>query len=1194
MKFNHLVRGLTLAAPNPFLRRELWMPVGAAALLLGSSAALLAQASSGITGTVTDPSGAVIPGAAIVITNTATGITNNVLSSSSGTYSVTGLVPGLYKVEVTAQGFTKSIRNGVNVEVTVTTTADVQLTNGSSSETVEVTANLITLNTTAPELGTTIEPAVVNNLPVAIGGGKGRQISSLQFLAPGVSGDTFSHNVNGGVNFEQEILYNGVPVPQAETAGYTENFNPPFELVSEFRVERSTFSAKYGLAQGAVTYQTTSGTNQYHGDAFYVNRNEFFDAKGYFNSRAPVDRENNYGFTIGGPASIPHLYNARDRTFFTFALDFAKTNNTNATIGTVPTAAMKTGDFSGYVDGNGNQIPIYDPLTGQQFQYQGRPNVIDPARISALSASIIPFIPDPNLVGANGQSLLQHNRTATPNAFPFVNHNWGLSFDHKLTDKQSLHYAMWRNSFSSTGFDGSTVFPIDNPLQSTKFQPNLGTVFLLNYVNALTPNLVVTAGADWVGEINNQFSNSPVVNFPGIVQAPQSAGFFPKIRFDGTYNVDEFGVGDDAGNDAQGESNSINRKLGIAFVNNWLWTKGRHTFNFGGEVRRAYQDDDECQNCVGNFEFRQASTANPAALGSTGSSFASFLIGAVDHASRTFANELRLRNLLVASYVQDDIKFTPKLTVNLGLRWDIMLPFKEKDNQIVFLDPTAANSVAGGLLGSATRFNGANGGVDRADIHLRNFGPRIGVAYQLNEKTVLQAGYNIAYLNGGAYEFGTSKVATSYGNLLQGVFTRNSTGGVAPGYGYWDGNPLPAPASQAVGPALGIANTIRAFDPKAAGRAPYLQSWNFNFQRQLPWNTFLQIAYIGNRALHLDGQLNPMSQPNPSILQNGPLLQASFSDPAGAAALAAAGFSSPYSNYAADFGGSASLAHALSPYPQYANVYNNFDMTGTAAYNGVQASLEKRFSNGLSFLTSYSLSRELGNVDSAFTTFAALPENKYDQRKEYTVTGNDELNNIKVSGTYELPLGSGKSFLNNKGITGQLVGGIQVGFILDYETGTPFGISENGNPLGCAGCFNRPDEVAGQKRSTGSYHKFTFVNGNSTRAVFNTAAFAPTPQDASQQSYYTLGNAYRNYAELRQPGIYNESIKASKKFPLGEHVNFLLEMNYFNILNRTRFNGPDTNANDANYGLVPGNGQQGLSGSQSGARQGQLSARINF
>jgi len=281
-------------------------------------------------------------------------------------------------------------------------------------------------------------------------------------------------------------------------------------------------------------------------------------------------------------------------------------------------------------------------------------------------------------------------------------------------------------------------------------------------------------------------------------------------------------------------------------------------------------------------------------------------------------------------------------------------------------------------------------------------------------------------------------------------------------------------------------------------------------------------------------------------------------------------------------------------FPQYSNVYNNFDLTGSAAYNGLQTSLEKRFSNGLSFLTSYTLSRTMGNVDSAFTTFAALPENKYDQKKEYTVTGNDELNNIKIAGTYELPIGPGKSFVNNKGITGQLVGGIQVGFILDYETGTPFGISENGNPLGCAGCFNRPNEVAGQKRSTSSYHKFTFANGNSTRTVFNTAAFAPTPQDNTQQSYYTLGNAYRNYAELRQPGIYNESLKASKKFPLGERANLMLEMNYFNLLNRTRFNGPDTNANDGSFGQVPGNGQQALTGSPSGARNGQLSARFTF
>ena len=676
-----------------------------AVVLSGGSVVCLAQASSGVTGTVTDPTGAVVAGAAVVITNTGTQTKINSVTSSSGTYAATGLVPGRYRIEVSAPGFTKAVRSDVNIEVTVQATIDIKLVSGESSQTVEVNADLISLNTTQPELGTTIEPTVVAALPVAIGGGRTRQIDTLQFLAPGTQGDTFSHRVNGGIDFESEILYNGIPAPQSETAGFTTNFNPPFELVNEFRVERSTFSAKYGLAQGAVTYQTASGTNSLHGDAFYINRNEYFDARGFFNKTTPIDRENDYGFTVGGPVVLPHLYNGKDKTFFLFALDFGKSNQSNTNIGTVPTAREKTGDFSDFVDASGQLIQIYDPVTQLPF-----PGNQVPIR-SALARSILPNIPDPDRAG------LTRNKNFSPNAFPLVQHIWGFTLDHNLTANQSLHFAEWRNTFSTTGFDRDPIVPTSNPLQSAKSNPALGSVWLLNYVNALTPKLVLTAGASWIGEINNQFNVKRGVNFPGVAPNVRS-DIFPDIEFDGSNAPTNYGT-------ASGWVQSINRKLGLAGVTNVLWTKGRHTLNFGGEVRRSYQDDNECQACGGQFNFSQRTTADPARLGTTGSSFASFLLGQVDAADRIFANELALRNLLVAPYIQDDIKFTPKLTVNVGLRWDIMLPFKEKSNQIVFLDPTAPNPVAGNLPGVATRFSSGPSGVDRADIFYKAFGPRV-------------------------------------------------------------------------------------------------------------------------------------------------------------------------------------------------------------------------------------------------------------------------------------------------------------------------------------------------------------------------------------------------------------------------------------------------------------------------------------
>ncbi len=1166
MKIAQTLWELALAASAQIFNRNTWLPFAAGILLFGGVQYVHAQASNGITGTVTDSSGSIIPGANVEVVNIATQQTSRTVTGSAGQYTVLGLLPGRYKVTVTAAGFSKTIKDDVNIEVTSQATIDFSLPAGSSVTTIQVSAPLISVNTTQPELGTTIEPKVVSALPVAVGGGRGRAIDTLQFLAPGVQGDTFSHQTNGGTNFQQEILYNGIPAPQSETAGFSVNFNPPFELINEFRVERTTFSAQYGLAQGAVTYQTASGTNNFHGDAFYINRNEFFDARGYFNQKTPIDRQNNYGFTIAGPATIPHLYSGKNRTFFHFSLDFAKLNQTDTRIGTVPTALEKTGNFSDFVDGSGNLIPIYDPLTGKPFPG----NIIPDARISAVSRTALPSYPDPDRPG------LTSNKNPVPNAYPLVDHNFGFSIDHTLTAKQSLHYAEWRNSYTSTNFESPPFVPADNLLTSADTAPALGSVFLLNYVNAVTPKLVATAGISWIGEINNDFTLHRGVHFAGVAPSPLS-DIIPLVTFSGQNAPTNWGRN-------SGSVSAINRKLGIAIVNNWLWTKGRNTFNIGGEIRRNLNDDTDCHQCGGQINFSQHTTAAPSGspnFGSTGSSFASFLLGEVDSADRVFANELKLRNLLFSPYIQDDIKITPKLTVNLGLRWDIMRPFTETNNRIVYLDPTGLNPAAGNLPGVAAKFGTCPSicpGVTRADIHYKNFGPRLGFSYAINDKTVVQAGYSLAYLNGGAYEYGTSKVAQSYGNLLQGSFTANSTGGNTPGYGEWDNNPLPAPGPPVLGPSLGIGNTIHGFDPLASGRPPYLQQWNVNFQRQLPWNTFLQAAYIGNHAVHLNGQLDSPSQPNPSILRYGPLLNANINDPAAIAA----GISAPYPNYSTDLGGSATVAHTLSPFPQYANVYNNFDLTGAARYNGLQVSLEKRFSDGLSFLTSYTLSRSLSDVDNGFAIFNSLSENKYNKKAEFTVGGADILNNAKVSGTYELPLGPGKAFVGNKGIAGQLVGGFQVGFILVYETGQPFGISENDNPLGCAGCFNRPNEVAGVPRSSTNYKNLNFVNGQSNRPVFSTNAFASTT------GTFTLGNSVRNYPELRGPGIYDESINASKRFALGEHVNFILQMSYFNVLNRVRFNGPNTNIDNAsNYGFVS-------SGQQNNARQGQLSGRFTF
>ena len=623
--------------------------------LLASGSLAFGQADAGLTGTITDPSGAVVGGASVIVTNEGTSVAQKLVTSSAGTYTVRGLIPGTYRIEVTAQGFQKEIKQGILVEVSTTGTIDFQVQAGSSTEVVEVTAAAETLNTTSPQLGTTIDPGVIASLPVEVSG-RGRQIDTLQFLSPGTTGSSFSHRTSGGADFEQEILYNGIPAPQPETEGNTGNFNPPYELIQEVRVERSNFAAQFGLGQGALTYQTTSGTNQYHGDLFEINRNSLFDSVGFFNgpywggrSSPPTDHENNYGFTVGGPVSIPHLYDGKDRTFFHYSQEWYKQNQQDTSVSTVPTALEKTGDFSDFVDGStGALIPIYDPQTGLPFPG----NVIPASRISPLSASLLPNVPNPDHPGS-GVGGLNSNAAAAPNAIPNIQHVFGFTIDQKISDRQSLHYTEWRNSYTTTTFTNTPFVVAPNPLNSEESEPTLGSAFLLSYSNALTDHLAVTAGLGWIGELNDQFNLNRGISFPALSQSP---GVLPTIAFDGQHAPTNWGAG---------SFSSVNRKLGISVVNNWLWSKGKNTFNIGGEFRRTYQDNGLSSD-GGVFNFSQRTTSTPDSsdpnFGSDGSAFASYLLGIPDSANRASLLQAKLRNVDLSPYFQDDIKLSPRLT----------------------------------------------------------------------------------------------------------------------------------------------------------------------------------------------------------------------------------------------------------------------------------------------------------------------------------------------------------------------------------------------------------------------------------------------------------------------------------------------------------------------------------------------------
>ncbi len=440
-------------------------------------------------------------------------------------------------------------------------------------------------------------------LPVEVSG-RGRQVDQLQFTAPGTTGNTFSHRVSGGVDFEQEIVYNGIPAPQPETEGYTTNFNPPFELVQEYRVERSTFSAQFGLGQGALTYQMKSGTNSYHGDLFEINRNSLFDSVGFFNSKGGYPHR--IMRTITASALV-----ARS-VFLTSMTAATRRSATTARSGTSRTTKIPmsqpcrrcwrrpaTSVIMSMPDGN--MIPIYDNVPGDPGYGQPFPgNKIPSNLISPLSQSLLQYIPDPDRPGSGPGGLLS-NKSFAPFINPNIQHVWGFVVDQTLTSRQSIHYSQWRNSYTTHSFDYHPLVLAPNPLNSQKFEPAVGSVFLLNYNNAVSSHLVMTAGIGWIGEINNQFNITKGATFPAVA----SENIPPNITFgpdsDQCNNARTYTCWGTSGSWFQ----SINRKLGIALVNNWLWTQGRNTFNMGVEFRRAYQDDNEEQTEGGHFNFSQ-------------------------------------------------------------------------------------------------------------------------------------------------------------------------------------------------------------------------------------------------------------------------------------------------------------------------------------------------------------------------------------------------------------------------------------------------------------------------------------------------------------------------------------------------------------------------------------------------------------
>ena len=1210
--------------------------------LLSFSSNLHAQTLSGIRGTVTDQAGLPIPNAEIIITNTDTGVRRNTTTGTVGSYRLTDLNPGIYTVTVEKPGFKSSVQKDVFVQAAVNSTANIVLTVGDARETVEVVAPEISLQTEQASLGTTIPQKLLEELP-QLTVGTVRQIDTLLCFAPGVSivkmtdgasapgvssvgrisggltpGVSTDGRINGGLDFQNEVVFNGVPIAFAEFQGRQYFINPPFDMVKEFTVLQSAFSAQYGLGQGVAQYQFQSGTSKIHGNAFGVYRDAFFDAAGAVNGVNPNDRgvigqpntdhEVDFGITAGGPLRIPKPYGGHDKTFWFVSIEKFRQTSAQPPV-TVPTEAIASGDFSGLVmPGESSQIPIFVPIAWQADpslmpagceagaspgeQFPG--NVIPRSCFSAVSKSLLRFIPKPTSSDAfdNFQSGF----------IPLLAHTvWGFTLDHNINSKQAIHGAYWRNQEQIAGGF------IDNPLNNTTTNHWFGSGLLVTYSHAITPRLMLTGGVSWISEIFNYHQQKPIGSFAGVEPSPGGQQFLPGINFvGGPWEPVNWGT--------FGWLYALNRKHGLGIANNWLYARGRHTLNFGMEIRRTFQDDQECQQCAGNLYFDARTTADPVndPIGDhTGNGFASFLLGNVDSAERSYVPMTKLRNFYIAPYLQDNIKITPRFTLNVGLRWDLAFPFSNdsRANQLVFFDPTkpnlhAINPATGQPRLGAMSILGKNctdcAGWNHPDMQWRHFSPRLGFAYQLNSKTVIQAGMSFTFLNTGAFEYGTNQVAVNFGKPLNGaigLFGENQI----PLVGQWDTNPLPLVSGDSP-------DNLFSLNPNEIHRhvdQGYNELFSVAVQRELPWKMFTTLSYVHSHDVHLPAALIRRNQLDPKIpatlcpdglfSELDCVLAESWTSDAGQAVLKDLGFGqfeglyTPYENYMNDWG-DRPLIRTLVPYPQFRDIKNPFDTTGADKYDALQVSFQKRTGSGLTLLAAYTLSRSFTNTDSAVSSSNVRGLNQFNPDAEWSVARDDRTHVLSIAQVYELPIGPGKKFLNQGGaFMKNLLGGWSISGHFSYASGTPVKITlDNARPLG--------------------FH------------AFNRANFMPGPFDVNWDNYYTglpvfnikkfqfpgawrVGNAVPFYSGLRNPFESNETLGLAKQFFLTERIRAELRVEFDNVLNRMRVCGGDrmdsnpyhvagldpNNAN-FNFGIVsPGVVCQGNT-----PRRGQAFFKITF
>ena len=1126
-------------------------------LLLAFAPLLSAQSSRGaITGTITDSTQSAIPGANVKATNQETSVVYTSITNTSGNYVIPQLPEGRYKVSVEKQGFKASNTSDMELLLAQTLTLNLALQVGEVTQSVNVGAATANVETTTSENATSVNAQMVIDLPLAVSGNM-RNPESFVFLTPGVTGSTSNTQIEGSQSRSKEVLVDGIGSTSPESGGILFSY-PSVEAVSEFQLLGSNFNAEYGRTGGGFEIFTTrSGTNDFHGAAFDYLRNNVFDSRGFFSPVTPVNRQNEYGVVFGGPVWIPKVYNGRNRTFFHFVYSgFRYRQSAANTLISVPPLAYRAGNFSSLANSKGQPVIIYDPATnavvnGVDTRGPFPNNQIPLSRFSAVSRKIVPLLPTPNNL-----SLLNNYLAIGLTA---VNRDQvDFKFDHNFSDRNRLNVFFYEGQYPTTS-------PAELPgaLSASLLSGYNSYWARVNHDFVLSPNMVNHIGLGFTREGQYWHSLNANLNLPeqiGLNGVNTGYGnSFPVVTFsDGYYTL---------GNVANAKNVGAQVNEVYQATDSFSWVKGSHGIKFGVDYRWSQTNGADFFNGEGTFNFSTLETGLPGSSAVTGNSFASFLLGAVDSASRNVlayvpSNRYRYLGL----YIQDDWKVARKLTLNYGLRYEIYTPRHEGHGNLASFSPTLPNPGAGNILGAIAYLGsgtGRTGLSSFANTDYLNFGPRIGLAYAINDKTVIHSGFGIYFSPGNANTDLRESQSYNYGFSASPAYTTPNAG-FMPAFNWDSGFPTNFATPPQIGPTVANGSNVLTMYP-GDGRPPYFENWNFDVQRELPWNILYDVAYVGVKGTRLGTNLINLNQVNPSYLGLGSLLTQSVTS----TAAQAAGIRIPYPGF------TGTVAQALRPYPHYLNIQDLANPNGNSTYNALQMKVQKRFSQGLTLIAAYTWSKSISDGEIA-AGGGPSGENFYNRKNEKAISSDDVPQALALSYVYELPFGPGKRYLKSTGVTGKLVGGWTFTGIQQYQSGNPIVLSAT-NTLPLFNSAQRPNLVQGVPVMN-NLSNFDPNNPASDHYI-NLAAF-------SVPAAYTYGTADRSYTSLRNPMLLNESLGLIKRTAITEHISLTFRAEFFNVFNRVVFGSPAANVSASNFGII---GSQGNT-----PRQGQVALRLEF